>query len=404
MANLLDYLHWRGDLDFLRSPFNELDAGILAALSYADLGGAGMGITLREAASRVFERAELESGEARKKPRLGRTISLEFDLSLASLLSLAAETSRFGSIRVSRFVEDLDLAVGRQFAALTFSLPKGSLRSVVAFRGTDDTVLGWKEDFSMLYREEVPAHASARHYLHRVMGELGGRFCVCGHSKGGNLAVYAAAHLGPWQQRRVERVYCLDGPGFNYPLVDPRPFERIARKVVNLVPSESMVGMLLETVGERRVVASTARYALQHNLMTWEVERTRFKPAELSDVARLIDMTVKGWLTEISVEERAAFMEAFFDLLDAPGDATVSITPLENMRIIRRLLHKYARLDKETRRLMGNVFRALTAQARQHVKDVIKARLPESILPVGILPDILRPDAAHPESGSGPNA
>lgn len=378
MANFLDYLHWRGDLDFLISPFNEVDAAILSMLSYLDMTDivpgceSGLGISIKDTSAQYF----LKYSTTEVKPKISSTINSSLNSSLEELLRKLAVCPRFEGVQLSRFDKNTDYMVGQQFAAVTFTLQDTHPEHIVAFRGTDNTLIGWKEDFELVYMEQTPAQDSAQRYLEQALEKLPGRFIVCGHSKGGNLAVYAGSHIGSTLQDRILKIFNFDGPGFNFSVVDRTPFNICDKKILNLVPEESMVGMLLESAGERTVISSSARYAGQHNTFHWEVERSEFVRGNLADVAKLLDLTVKTWLTEISLDERAAFLETFFNLLGASEGTLLLSDPLQSLMEIKTILKKYSQLDKETKSLLNQVFGSLSTETKRTMSATIKKKLP----------------------------
>ena len=207
MANILEYLDWRGDLTLSERPFNEVDNLILAEICYLDFSGfvpAGFQtqqVTLQAAASAYFT--------AHPETNMGVLVPDQIPV----LVEHAAKTARFGDIRLLGYVNRIDEETQTQFSAVTMLLPDGS--AYVAFRGTDDTIVGWKEDFNMAFTPEIPAQKYAAEYLRQVSAALPFRpLLVGGHSKGGNLAVYASVFCGQEVQKRILAVYNNDGPGF----------------------------------------------------------------------------------------------------------------------------------------------------------------------------------------------
>ena len=211
MANVFDYLQWRGDLSFTQDPPNAVDALIFSGLSYIPYVGRALNspevpITLRDAAEDFFADEDCESRVRSKND--------------PELLRAAACTRRFGGCRVVLYRDVLIPERETQFAAVTFLLPDDSV--VLAFRGTDSTLVGWKEDFNMTFQQTIPAQLLAQSYVREVAAEYGGKLRLCGHSKGGNLAVFAAARSSPMLQKRIAEVYNNDGPGFtDYLMGDP---------------------------------------------------------------------------------------------------------------------------------------------------------------------------------------
>ena len=113
--------------------------------------------------------------------------------------------------------QDIYDSQDKQFAAVTYVIPNGP--TVVAFRGTDSTIIGWKEDFMISYTS-VPSQDLALSYAIKHVGEADGDVIILGHSKGAHLALFAAAHLEEKYQDKLLHVYLNDGPGFNPDILD----------------------------------------------------------------------------------------------------------------------------------------------------------------------------------------
>ncbi len=376
MGTVMDYLEWRGDLRFSQDPFNDIDALILAMLSYLPFKGIVPGfdsrksVTLEEAADRYFSRNPKADDEPSD---IDLTVSPSMDAELMELLKTGAGSPRFARMRLSRYQEITDFDAGQQFAAFTFALPDTKRLKVVAFRGTDNTLIGWKEDFEMAYKEKTPAQESACTYLDRSTGIFSGKVAVCGHSKGGNLAVYAASCLSRGKRSRLTRVINFDGPGFNFSILPRTSFTSCEHKVVNYVPEESVVGMLMETVGKREVITSSARAIYQHNPVTWEMKRTQFNPGVLSDTAKWLEDTLEDWLARLSLEKRRAFIDALFDVLGASEGKTID--PKEGLQDINQVVKNIANLDQETRKMLVEVFTSITEQAKNSLTQTLKEKL-----------------------------
>lgn len=376
MGTVLDYLNWRADLRFSQDTFNDVDALILAMLSYLPFKGIVPGvdenekISLEETARRYF----LEHPSHKDDPEnVDLTISPSMDQGLMQMLKMTSISVRYSEIRLSHFVEKTDIPAEQQFAAITFSLPHAKSTKVIAFRGTDNTLIGWKENFELAYMKELPAQKSASAYLDREISILSGKLTVCGHSKGGNLAVYAASRLKGIYQSRLSRIVNFDGPGFNFSILPRSSFSDCAIKVVNYVPEESIVGVLLDTVGERNVITSTARYLFQHNPLTWGIERSGFLGGVLSETTKLLEETVKTWLAQVTLERRKAFIDALFDVLGASEGKTVD--PNEGLKDISKVIKNVSDLDEDTRKMLSEVLASITDQARDTISEAIKEKL-----------------------------
>ena len=379
MGKVLDYLEWRGDLRFSKDPVNVIDILLLSLLSYLPFKGIIPGIesnddiSLKETSDQYFSKISI----ARDMPSaFNPTASTSFDAELVKLLKFSATCPRFEEIRLSKYDENIDFVIGRQFGALTFKLNNNDFDKIVAFRGTDNSLIGWKEDFELAYLEQIPAQEYACTYLERTIGGLLSSFTVCGHSKGGNLAVYAGSHLNPLRQGRIKKIINFDGPGFDFSVMKRSSFTYKENQVYNYIPEESMVGLLLNPLGKRTVVSSSARLINQHNALNWKVERTKFVPGKLTNTAKILEQTLQTWLTEISLSERKLFLEALFDILGASEGAAITYDPQENLKAMKNILSKYSKLNIKTKALLAQVFFSLSNQTRKTITIAIKEKLP----------------------------
>lgn len=316
MPNILDYIVWRGDLDFARDPLNEVDALILCQLSYMHLDGLvpsafsskqGKGLTLREAA-----RAFAGAPDYAERSNVGALINpLSVDL-----LAAAGESQRFGGLEVSGFVNRIDEARDEQFAAVTFSC--GKKWNFIAYRGTDDTIVGWKEDFKLAYMDSVPAQLDALGYFCRAAAALKGRFCLGGHSKGGNLALYSAAKADTKLQKRICAVYDNDGPGFPEAFFSSAGYRAVADRLRTFVPRQSIVGMLFSNAGNYVTVENELKdMVMQHDPFSWQVGPHHFVPSGgLGDESRFVGKTLNEWFRTLSTEEKRVFVESLFQILE----------------------------------------------------------------------------------------
>jgi hypothetical protein len=383
MANIIDYLRWRGDLDFSISPFNEIDAAIFATFSYVNVAGIvpgwdlASGISMPDALDRIFMKFYPSGEKPKSNSEIVPTLSAKFNTDLEDMLRALPACPRYNGVCVSGFEENVDVIAGRQFAAVVFTLPVANPHYVVAFRGTDNTLVGWEEDFRFAYMEQVPAQDSAQRYLERALDRLTGPVAVCGHSKGGNLAVYAGVHANACYQDQISKIFNFDGPGFCFNVIDPAPFAACRDKIVNFVPEESMIGMLFDSVGERTVVSSLSHSAGQHNAFFWNAGPTGFVRGNLADAARMLDRILKSWMSDLALSERQAFLEAIFDLLGDVDETVISKDPLKNLADVRHILKKYKQLDPETRSFINQVLATLSTETRRTLSTTIQKKLRE---------------------------
>lgn len=376
MGTVLDYLKSSGNFDFSKDPFNDVDALILSMLSYLPLKDIVPGvnnkekITLEEAARSYFSEHPSQKDDPEN---IGLTLSPAMDQELIQILKMTSKSARYAKIRLSHFVEKTDFPVEQQFAAITYALPYANRKKVIAFRGTDRTLIGWKENFELAYMKEVPAQESAATYLDREIGIFSGKVTVCGHSRGGNLAVYAASRLKGIKQSRLLRIINFDGPGFNFSRLPPSSFNKCEQKVLNYVPEESIVGVLLETVGERNVITSSARHLFQHNPVTWGIEQSEFLSGELSETTKLFEETVEKWLSQLSLERRRVFVDALFDVLGASEGKTDDLK--ESLQDISKVIKNVSDLDEETRNMLAEVLGSIKDQALDAISKALREKL-----------------------------
>ena len=306
MSNILDYIHWRGDLTFVQDPPNPVDNLIFSEIAYCDFRGIvptaqeGGSLTLAETCDRYLA-ARMNQLKLINNPR--------------PLLIAAAASRRFRNVLLSAYADQIDAEKQEQFAAVTFTVP--GIAVYVAFRGTDTTITGWREDFNMSFLPETPGQQDAVRYLNEAAERTGLPLVVGGHSKGGNLAVYAAAFTDPAVQKRVMYVCSNDGPGFNSKVAGSEEYAGILPKVRLILPESSLVGILMANRGQRLIVRSKGKGVMQHNPYTWEILGPSFLPVDsLSPSSLLLDETIRRWLDEMSDDERRSFTEAIFVALE----------------------------------------------------------------------------------------
>lgn len=316
MADIMDYLDWRGDLSFSASPFNEVDNLILCTLCYADFTGIvpekGAPVPFAEVAGRYFTTHD-------EKERLGLLIPS----GTVPLFKKLSQTIRFGDILISDYVNRINIDNEEQFSAMTIALSDGT--AFVTFRGTDDTIVAWKENFNMGTFETVPAQADAAEYLMRFMRRSRLPVRVGGHSKGGNLAVYAALHSQPRTQDRMISIYNNDGPGFRESVLDTPEYRRIRPKVVTLVPQYSLIGMLLSHEEEFEIIRSDESGVAAHNGFTWEVRGPRFvRCGDFALRSQIFESAFHSWAKEMDMDQRHEFIDALFSALTSTGARTLT--------------------------------------------------------------------------------
>ena len=274
------------------------------------------------------------------------------------LLAALVASPRFGEIRIANYVNETSEEDEMQFAAMTILFPDDG--AYVAFRGTDGTLVGWKEDFNMAFETEVPSQRKAVEYLNAVATVQGRPLYVGGHSKGGNLAVYAAVNADKETKAWVRAVYSHDGPGFTEETLSSEAWSDAKDLIHKTMPKESIVGMLFERQEDYAVVASTGSGIFQHDPLTWTVEGTDFKLEEdISAGARHVDSSLNSWISDMTREEREEFVDTLFAMFEASGENTFGALRDNWQTSVPAMIVYVATLDSEKRSMMLNVLRAL---------------------------------------------
>ncbi|HHV11034.1 MAG TPA: DUF2974 domain-containing protein [Clostridiales bacterium] len=377
MGNILDYVLWRGDLSFDASPFNEVDNLILSKLSYLNFTGIvradqSYGIPLDQAAKAYFalgKNGNIQPGDIMKEE-------------LLELFRLMADSRRFSELILSNYDEQIDLEKEMQFAALTIHL--GNHCSYVAFRGTDDTLVGWKEDFNMSVMEVVPSQKEALAYYLRIAKTYENhRFILGGHSKGGNLAVFAAVHAPQQEQARITAVYNNDGPGFHRSMFQREEYKRIAERIVTIIPQSSIIGMLLEHEDNYTIVKSSQKGFLQHFGYNWEVQGTSFVHLKnITQESQLLDITLRRFLYSLSIERRAQFTDTLFEILASNENRTLNDIRVGSIRALKAMLKTYESLDKDVKKAVNSTLTLLFAEGIRSIREVNNSEEWKGRLPV----------------------
>ena len=351
MGNIIDYLKEYGAKSFEEVPFGEADVLLLAQLSYLKFDGIvptiaqhSEGITLEEIDRRMDPALVFaDKWYEKENRRLWETL----------LGCRRYERMRCGNYRARTQEEE-----ETQFGAVTF-FPEGC-EPVIAFRGTDDSVVGWTEDFNMAFTRPLPSQRMSAVYLNQVSCRIGGQFRVCGHSKGGNLAVFASMWAEEGVRRRIREVYSLDGPGFLPELLSEEGYREIRGRLRRILPASSVVGMLLQNEERYEVVKSSACGMMQHDAYTWQIENGRLvREADLEAKQKKMDKVLNEWIFTLSESERELFVNTFFGLIGKTGATTVYEFAQDWKNNLRICLRELGRIEPDTRKRIRQILKAL---------------------------------------------
>lgn len=340
MGTLSDYIKWRGDLEFWQDGFNVIDNMVLSCLSYVPLDGVfekygAEVIDIQDVNDIYFKNFHDEN-------RYGEgSILRDAPITLKSI----SNTNRYRHVKIRNYVSMHELDKNLQFAAMEFLLPDGT--SYVAFRGTDDSIVGWKEDF-LLALEEVEAERQAVTYLNNIASENDRMLRVGGHSKGGHLAMYATAMCDAAIRERILNVYSNDGPGFMEKIAKSKEMKAICPKLISIIPEESIVGLLMEPVDKPIVVKSTALAVAQHNLATWCIEGKQLVTVDdVSKTAKFVDQKLKENIYKMTDEELNEFVDNLFSIFESTGALTLSELKTSGLKGLKAMTKTAGNLSKK---------------------------------------------------------
>ncbi len=355
------YLKEYGDVPFSERPMNDVDSLALCQLAYLKFDGMVPGVERNERSVTLEELA--------KHPDRDRLFADErFEKDNRELFGGMLSGRRFRNLKLNCYINIVEKERETQFSAVTYILEDNTI--YVAFRGTDETIVGWKEDFNMGFLFPVPGQALSMQYLNTVTEKFTNPFYVGGHSKGGNFAVYSAMKCAPCVQERILKVYSMDGPGFRSGILEECGYERIADRVVKLLPHSSMVGMLFEWDTRYRVVESRSFGLAQHNPFNWKVKDGEFVMAEdIYERARLVKNTVNEWIISLDEEQIRLFVDTLYQVISASeADDLISITA-DWKRSMLAVVAALKEVDDDTAKVLQEVIKGLFELARVRVKE-----------------------------------
>lgn len=349
MGKILDYVRWRGDLTLDREPFNSLDAGLFAAFAYLPFDSSVKGHTLEAATKRLIQKKTL----------------IHSDKLEAELVNLS---NRYKNMHFLDWSHLSQKKPPVQFTAMTIELDSETI--LVAYRGTDGSMVGLNEDVDMSYQPEIFGQSVAADYLDKMAQAYPDKkIYTVGHSKGGNFAAYALYAASPSLQDRVIKTYSFDGPGFMKEMYNQIEFQRVIPKMMTYVPEGSIFGMMLDHPERVIVVKSRMKHLMkQYNPLHWEVARNSFVMAPgLSNASRIIRSTFISWNTKIPREKREAFWLAFFTALESQKITEASQLTTNKIRGAIQFSHAYLALDPDARLIANEIISDITATARQYI-------------------------------------
>lgn len=366
MSNIFDYLAWRGDIPLQQMPVNDIDALILSQAAYF----------LYESLPEDRQSCSLgELWDFLKDQEISHTFVAEKDRKMLEILS---QSPRFRDLTVCDFSAVWSDEADIQFAAVTFMLPDGI--PYIAFRGTDHTLVGWKEDLYMAFSDMVPAQAHALQYLKTIIDKYHQPVVMSGHSKGGNLAMYAAVAAEPEQQAYVLQVFVHDGPGLPEELFLSEGYERIKNRLRVFLPEKSMVGILMRHPEAFNVVKSDAVGPMQHDPYSWQLMGSRFEYADgLRNISLYVENLTRKWIQDVDEEQLHFLVDTIFGVLEATEAVTLDEMVKKIRKNPRLLITVVKDMDEDAKKIVmdiigvmaGTAFHEATAEIREKRENLL---------------------------------
>jgi len=349
MYNIQSHVREHGPVPIEKKPFDVLDALALTQLVYMPMEGL------------------IDDGGKTTVRKLWYFLSLKYLDAFPTFYprkcyyftQTCAASARFAQLKISQYVNHIDPDQELQFCACTFALPDGS--HFISFRGTDMSLVGWKEDLNMSFMT-VPAQRMAVDYVARAAKAFRGPLLMGGHSKGGNLALYAASHSTAAVRKRIRQVYSFDGQGVDKATLDSAGYKDIQDRIQSWVPQSSVVGMLLCYHPNYNVVKSTAIGLLQHDAFTWLIKDGTFEQlSELNFSSRVSAEAFRRWLDQHSAEERRFMAEVIIQVVSGIGTDTIAPIYQDLKGSSLKMFSAFNKLDLETRTRATLLFTSLVS-------------------------------------------
>ena len=359
-GTIIEYIKEYGDYTFLEKPMNDVDSLALCQFCYLKFDGM---VPLVTENRKSVTMQELMAHEDYEKLYADE----RFEKNNRALFEAMIHSRRFKTLKMNCYINIVETEWETQFSAITFILEDGTM--YIAYRGTDETIVGWKEDFNMAFQSPVPGQAYAVKYLNMVTGKLHNQFYLGGHSKGGNLAIYAALNCSEQVRERIVKIYSMDGPGFRREVMEGCQYEQIADKIVKILPHSSLIGMLFETSPRVKVVESKTFGLLQHDPYTWLIKEDDFVCVKgLYKSRRYSNETLNQWLESLDENQRRIFVDTLYQVVSASKAENLIELSADWKKSMNGMISALKEVDDETRQALRTIIKALFDIALERMK------------------------------------
>lgn len=360
MSDIMKYLEDRGDITLKKDDINEVDKIILTRFSYLP-----------------FKEISLD-----KKDNIENISNKMKDLELEKFIwkddkefiIKLGRTNRYKNLKITDYREVFDLNAEKQFAAITIWLPHRV--KYISFRGTDMSLVGWKEDFNMSFMKDIPSQKEGVKYLNEIGKKYFGKLIVGGHSKGGNISIYSSIFCEDKIKRKIKEIINADGPGFDKTIITTDNYLKILEKINTYIPQSSVIGRLLEHEDNYEIVYSAQKGLMQHDIYSWQVEGSNLKRIErLTDDSQFVNKVVRDWLQNTTPEQRENFVNIIYDVLISTDAKDFNDFGIDTLKKIRTVIKSYKNIEREDRKEIEEMFKLLFNSMISTIKVERKAKL-----------------------------
>lgn len=351
MGNIIDYIREYGKYTFTEEPLNEVDSLVLCQMVYLNFGPFVPGLEERNAPVSIQSIYNHPDRDKILDDYWYRENNKE-------LFAEAANSTRFGSLKMNYYVNIINIDDETQFSAMTYILDDKNV--YIAYRGTDATIIGWKEDLNLAFSKPLHSQYLSVEYMNKVAGYIAGNFYAGGHSKGGNLVVYAAMNCSERAREKLIHVYNNDGPGFRPEIRQLGNYEAVADRISKFIPRSSVVGMILEDHSDYEVVESRGVGLLQHNAYSWKIAGKSFIRAKnMSNAKMLRDASMNEWILSLSEEETHAFVDTLYEVVSASEASNVFEFGSDWKKSVQNVFEAAKGVDETTKKAIQKIIRSL---------------------------------------------
>lgn len=382
MSTLLAYVERYGHFTFQEKNVNEVDLLILNELVYFPLSNFVSNSFDLGSAIRLEDFAVQFTPYSRLFNKMNWVLTTQNRI---NLLNHIAKTERYRDIQLFAFKEQIDIDIELQFAAVSLVLPLGKSKEehniLVSFRGTDDSLIGWKEDANMAFQEEVPSQQVAVWYLQKTAGQYDQELIVAGHSKGGNLAVYASTFAPKSVQERIKAIYSFDGPGLHPSSLETPGYDLIQKRIHLYRPEDSIIGMMLYHTAVPHIIKSRKIGFAQHLVTNWLIKEDRLhRCEEVSVTSQLFDQTLREWTACYSISELEFFVNQSFNLLLKTNTQSIVEITDHKLRFLKQFTQEISLLDADVRQVLDKqlaqlvkiALNSMVTNRRQQYQDTLQ--------------------------------